>query len=424
MKQWSAKPTIVTITGTKGKTTISRGLSHIYTSLKYNTLLVDTDGHYVNGKQKSTLQDSMRFYELVPTNAPGKFLYELNGKDNAIAILEAAIGSSNIYGIGYGSHTVGVLTNVFEDHIGARIKNKAQLAHEKARIAFKPIDVNGYAVFNADDRYVTKHLDMIPAHKNITLVPFGLDLNCFNATKHLKNGGVIITLADNWVVARSHKSDKKIIRVNDIEWTFEGLFTPSLYNLMAICGALYGLHRGKIPAQHIKALTSYRFDPNGGRLTRLFNRDKSIQAIVDYAHEKQSLREVADLAKRLATGRTIGVVRLAPDRLNDVIRETGAYIANRFDHIIVYDKIDGVTRKEYKGKKQNIHRAAGEVSGMLFKAIRTAQKGKRTVEHRIVEEDAVRAAMSAAQPGDVIVHICNDDHARSVRYVKNYLKQS
>ncbi len=51
---------IIAIGGTKGKTTIARLLSYLYTKNGRYTLLVDTDGHYVNNKIRSTTQDKQR----------------------------------------------------------------------------------------------------------------------------------------------------------------------------------------------------------------------------------------------------------------------------------------------------------------------------------------------------------------------------
>lgn len=47
---------IISITGTKGKTTVSRILDHVIHSLGETTLRVDTDGHFINEKQKAPLK--------------------------------------------------------------------------------------------------------------------------------------------------------------------------------------------------------------------------------------------------------------------------------------------------------------------------------------------------------------------------------
>ncbi|HCY21115.1 TPA: hypothetical protein DIC40_04660 [Patescibacteria group bacterium] len=62
--------------------------------------------------------------------------------------------------------------------------------------------------------------------------------------------------------------------------------------------------------------------------------------ILDYAHEKQSLSAVLKLANTLKTGKSIGVVRLSPEREDKIYHNIGKSIASLADEFIVYDKID------------------------------------------------------------------------------------
>ena len=91
---------IISITGTKGKTTVTRVLSYVLHRLGENTLRVDTDGHYINELQKSTLTDSKNIFSLVPTVCPGKYLLDMRKYcPSYTAILETAIGSSGKGGL-------------------------------------------------------------------------------------------------------------------------------------------------------------------------------------------------------------------------------------------------------------------------------------------------------------------------------------
>jgi len=420
----SKRPRIIAITGTKGKTTVSRVLNHIYVNSGKTILLVDTDGHYVQGKQKSTLMDSMNLYGLVPTICPGRYLFELKNKSDAIAILEISVGSSGAPGIGYSEHDIGAFLNVYEDHIGRRILTKAQLAKEKAYYIFQRIKPGGAAVFNADDRLVCKNLNIIPSDRDINFLPVGLEFKYFDYKKLLKSGGRAITRQGDYIGIQSKKGFKKIINIKKIPWTFNGFFQPSIYNLMFVAAILYaGNQMNGIRREQIKLMHKYSFTAEGGRLMMLENQQKNLKAILDFAHEKISISQIAKLAKRVAgeKGKTLGVVRLAPDRHDEALMDTGKYIANSFDIIIVYDKIDGIKRKFYRNIKKNIYRKKGEVSGIVFNEIRKWQTGKRKCYRRILEKDAVKLAFAKAGKGDVIVHIVNDDHKKSAKIVKKYL---
>ncbi|MDD5652418.1 MAG: hypothetical protein PHX98_03430, partial [Candidatus Moranbacteria bacterium] len=236
----------------------------------------------------------------------------------------------------------------------------------------------------------------------------------------IREGGKAITVKDNRIVIESQKGSEKIIDVNDIEWTFGGEFRPSVYNLMFIIGGLYAYNGGRVTQKNKKFLKEYEMDKFGGRLTMLENK-KGVKIMIDYAHEKFSLAEVAKLGRKMARNNLIGIVRLAPDRKDEIIFETGKYIADRYDSFIVYDKIDGVNKKEYKGRKGNFNRKAGEVSKILYDGI-ISKKNKNDVERILEEEKAVKRASEVAKSGDLVIAICGDDHKKTVDYVKKYFK--
>lgn len=411
---------IIAITGTKGKTTVTRAISHIIYAGGRDVLRVDTDGHYINEKQKSTLDDSKRIYSLVPTVCPGRYLCHIQKKyPHFTAVLEEAIGCSNGSGIGYGLHQVGIFTNVLEDHLGVskRLKTRRDIALAKNFI-FSKIDLDGTAVFNADDHYVCEQLKAIPQMRKVRLLPVGIHFSHFEIEEHLRSGGSAITIEHDHVVVKSKDSKQIIISTKEIPWTFEGAFTPSLYNLMFIIGGVYAHNNGIFTKDNYLALKRYKMDHYGGRLTLLHN-SRGVRILVDFAHERFSLSEVARLGKVLSAGSTIGIVRLAPDRTDKMIFETGQYIANRFNNLIVYDKIDGDIKKEYRGRKSTFSRKIGEVSQIFHDGI-LSKKKNGLCERIIREEDAIRRAAQLANSGDVVIAICGDDHKRTLSLIKKH----
>ncbi len=414
---------IISVTGTKGKTTVVRALDFVLRKSGNKTLRVDTDGHYINGRQKSTLEDSKKLFMLVPTVCPGKYLLDAKKMyPNFTAIFETAIGSSASAGLGYGLHQIGIFTNVLEDHLKAskRLQTRNDLAKAK-RFIFNRIDLGGTVIFNADDKYVCSQIEAVPKFRRpVYLLPVGFNFEYFDLNKHLKRGGEWITVENGWVVVKNRKKTDKIVELKEIVWTFNGAFQPSVFNLMFIVAGLYVHNNKEITAKNIKYLKKYRFDKFGGRLTLLENK-KGIKILVDYAHEKFSLAEVAQLGKSIAKGEVWGVVRLAPDRPDKVIYETGEYIADKFDNLIVYDKIDGIVRKEYKGRKSFFNRKIGEVSKIFYRGIKNKKKNGKVL--RVVREDlAIKKSAELAQPGDTVIVICGDDHRRTIKLVRKYFK--
>lgn len=416
------KPRIFSVTGTKGKTSIIRLLSHIYTKQKRPTLSVDTDGFYYNTKMLGTLEESKILHGFGPTIAPGKFLYTIKYKKNSIAILETALGSSTVSGLGYYVHDIGLFTNVFEDHIGRRVRNRKALAREKSSFIFARIAEHGTAIFNADNSYVCNELHMIPDNMSVKLLPVGFKFNKFDLKKHLKKNGKAVTIKDNWIGILSQNKFTKVINVEKISWTFNGLFNPSIWNLMFVIATLYADSGFKsVPKEQKTLIYNYKLDNTGGRLTIFENKKDNIKVMVDYAHEKYSLKEVGKLIKKLSSNKTIGVVRLAADRTNKLIDDTAKYISNIYDILVVYDRIDGVKRKKLVSRKTGIIRKAGETSMVFFNSLKKYKKNKNNVYRVLEEEDAFKKAMSLAESGDYLLHICDSDHNESINIVKKYL---
>lgn len=416
----SALP-IVAVTGTKGKTTVVKVLSQILHNLGKNILHVDTTGHFINGVRKSTLEDSKRIWNLVPSVGSGRYLYEFfqNPKllKNGVAVLESSLGSSNLSGIGYRSHKVGVFLNVFEDHLGSsdRLMAQKDIADAKQFI-LERLDDNGYAVVNADDKLVVGKLSKIPKEIDYKLIACGINFSALNQQEVLRRNGWIVTVEDNKVIVKQGANKQEIVDLSEIAWTFGGKFLPSVYNTLFIVGASLGVFDGKLESNFTQALKISRLNPDDGRLV-LLRSDRGVKILADYAHEKQSLSQVGDLAKTLTTnnGRVIGVIRFAHDRTNEILQDTAKEIVKHFDSFIVYDKIDGHFRTAKKIRNKRFKQEVGYISQVVYEAI---YKYTNNVERIIREDLALERAAQIAQPDDVVVHIVNDDIQRSIGFVK------
>lgn len=413
---------IITVTGTKGKTTTVHAIEDVLRRLNLHTIKVDTTGHFVNGMRRSTLDDSRRTWFFAPTVCPGRYLWEIHSYPelaDGVAIFEASLGSSSYSGLGYRNHRVGVFLNVFEDHIGssARIQSKDDIVRAKDFV-FQRITPGGWAVFNADDEYVVKALDKIPnsAHK----LPIGLTFSHFDVKAHLRSGGLAITIDKSGSQIILLRGDEKIVLadISAIPWAFNGKFQPSVRNLLSAMGALYGYFDGNLPDDLRRVFEGVRLDKYGGRLTLLQGK-RGVKVLADYAHEKFSLRQVAELARTIADkdGRVIGVVRLAYDRTDELIKETAEYIAKNYDAFVVYDKIDGYWRQPDETLSgSRFSQKVGYVSRMLADGLR----GNNMNVERIIREDkAIQYAAEIARPGDVAVVIVNDDIERSIKFIQD-----
>ena len=137
----------------------------------------------------------------------------------------------------------------------------------------------------------------------------------------------------------------------------------------------------------------------------------------------QSLVTIGKLARKLAKekkGKTIGVVRLAYDRTDELIDKTGQAVGKVFDSLVVYDKIDGYWRKPKRVQSTSkFIQEIGRISSLLGKAI---QKTNQNVTIILREDEALEYTAKTAGPNDVVIVIVNDDAKRSVDWIREKFK--
>jgi len=397
---------IIAVTGTKGKTTTVFLIDAILRAMGERTLRVDTEGHYVDGERRSIVEDSKSFWNITSTVCPGRYLFEFMSGELAgidgYAVFESSLGSSTIKGLGYSYHDVGIFLNVFHDHIGAtaRIRTQEDIATAK-EFVFSSIRPGGYAVYNLDDNLVCSKLDKIP--EGVKLISFSTldkraDFYLRNRKLYLR-GGVVCDF-------------------EKLDWAFNGEYLPLMLNLSFAIVGVFAMLDEKLPEDLNEILRKLKLERYGGRVT-LLRAENGARVIADYAHEEESLRSIGELARKLVKGRgkTIGVVRLAPGRPEDIMLRTGEVVGKVFDELVIYDKIDGYFRKPKEQVNPMLREEVGKISEIFARGAR-AVNPKVT---RIVREDeALEYAASVTGKDDAVVVIVNDDIRRSIGFLREF----
>lgn len=411
---------IITVTGTKGKTTVVSLVASYLRNTNHSVLHVDTSGHFMNGMRKSTAADSRAIWGIgTVTAAPGRYLFEFVDhpeffEEDPVAVLESSFSSSR-WGLGYKTHKVGIFLNVFEDHIDPRglIKTRSDLARAKSFV-FSSIEKNGYAVFNADDEYVCSVLDTISS-RSIELIPCGKDLNYFDIQMHLKNDGKYVKLEENKVVLHDADSQTVLADLNAMDWAFNGAYEPLALNIMYAAAGLYAFNEGNFTEDMRRMIENTSLDPSTGRMV-VMKAKNGATIIADFAHEKHSLQAIADLGRKIlpSGGKLRAVVRLSHERPDDVITDTGNEIGRIFDDVVVYDKIDGHFRKPRPPYIKRYPQVIGRTSEVLAKAIRETNPH---VERIVREDEAIESMANHTGPQDVVIVIANDEVERSLGFM-------
>lgn len=400
-----SKYPIITVTGTKGKTSIVRLIDFALSSVYDQVLRVDTSGAYVDGKLIINEDESRERWGYTPTNCPGRFLALIDNPSN-VAVLESTVFSATT-GLGYKAHDVGIFTNVFEDHLGGTklLKTVEDIAKNKSFV-LTAIKKGGVAIYNYDDEMVVSQLHVIKS---------GVKRIAVTSKTSNASADIVCFISDSHLEVIENKQSKNI-PFADFSW-LKTDHMPSLYNFAFVIAALFVMLSHDNFDKAANRLKSFQFDPKGGRMVHA-RIDGGPQVILDFAHEKQSLIEIAKYARGLVGdgAKLTGVVRLAPSRTEKLIDDTARAIVPVFDRFVVYDKVDGFLRKPgtvkgFENKQEEVGRVSGLLSNSLIKY------GAKSVERIIREDEAISEAVSKSDENDIIVYIVNDDSERSLRFL-------
>lgn len=419
----------VAITGTKGKTTTLRMADYVLRNLGFNTLRVDTDGHFVNGKQKSNMRDSYRYWGFVPNLCPGRYLFELkkmeSNKKKIVALLETAIGCYS-RGLGYNGHEIGVFTNIFEDHItGDVIKNKDDI-YETKKFIIKWLAEDGFFIFNSDDRFLTRRIsnDL----KKYNKIAVGKELTGFDCKQFISEGNLFFRIESDGIFFISDKGRRLVIRKKSIPVSFSGSFLPMVYNTAIALAIIYrvlgGVKFEEKLSDIIELIKKYKMDSKGGRMVVLKDPAKGVKVVIDFAHEGESLKQIADFAGKMEgkRGRVIGVLRIDPTRTNEEVKKIAKKIYKKYNYIYIYDKLDGVGENNRIFKNKRGTRSIGEMARVFRQALIDLNCSNH--EEILNEKKAFKKAYENSRKNDVIIFIGRGtDHGETLAFVKKILKQ-
>lgn len=264
----SARIPLVAVTGTNGKTTVTRLIAHFAKAAGHRTGFTTTDGIYIDG-------NNIYFGDC---SGPASAAIVLSDPIVDFAVLECARGGILRAGLGFDKCNISVVTNISDDHLGSNdIDTVEQLAKVKAVVPQSTFD-NGYAILNADDDLVYEMKNDLDC--NIAL--FAMNGNNPRIKKHYRNGGLAAFVENNYFVISKGEWKSIIAEVTQVPLTFSGKCEFMIKNILP---ALLAASLSNFPIETItSALKSFIPSPTitPGRMN-LF-RFKNFHLMVDYAH--------------------------------------------------------------------------------------------------------------------------------------------
>jgi len=388
-----ARIPIAAITGTNGKTTTSRMLSHVLKMAGFTVGTTSTDGVYIDGRL--TVAGDM--------TGPTAAGIVLRDPSVDAAVMETARGGLLRSGLGYRYSNVSACLNIASDHLGLKgVDTLEDLAEVKRVVVEVARDA---AVLNADDALCLQMADYCTAEK---LCYVTMNRNHPLVREHIKAGGTALVLehginGNMITLYDDHGHNIPLLWTHLIPATLEGRALHNVQN--AMFAAALAFHMGvelETIGHGLRTFDSNFFQSPG----RLNVYDKHpFKVILDYAHNPAAVTMVCDVIDRFdIAGRKIAVLTMPGDRRDEDIREVGHIAAGHFDHYICRrdDNLRG--------------RGPREVPDLLRNALREKGVDDANIEVVEDEEDANRAALEMARGGDLLL-VLADHVARSWKQI-------
>jgi cyanophycin synthetase len=370
----SSRLPIIAVTGTNGKTTTTRLISHIMKEAGRRVGFTTTDGVCVNDEL------------LMKGDCGGPKSAELVLKDPTVdtAVLECARGGILRAGLGFDKCDVGVVTNVAADHLGMKgIHTLDQMANLKSVVP-ESVHSGGYAVLNADDDRV------YAMRKNLQCTPalFSMKNDNTRLKSHRKAGGICAVLSDNVVTIWDGPNTHPIENIENIPLTFGGKALFMIENILASVAAAYTQNIS--PAVIRRSLTSFKPSPEQtpGRMN-LFHFE-NYDVLVDYCHNPAGLVAIKEFIDKSSYLYKTGIICGIGDRREEDSLELGRLSAELFCKIIIREDTD------LRGK------AAGESSAIVKQGVEISCFNPPVVCIP-KEKQALLFAMENALPGTLIM---------------------
>jgi len=390
---------IVSVSGTNGKSTVTRMITHVLLLAGRRVGTTTSDGVLVDE----------RMVDPGDWTGPAGARQILARRDVDAAVLETARGGIVLRGVGYESNDASVLTNVSSDHLDLQgIHTLPELAEVKSTICriTKP---GGWVILNADDALVAAVARRVKA--NVAL--FTLEGDASRAVRrHRDRGGRAYLVRDGVIVEANGGKETRIVEVADVPITIGGLARHNVANALAAAGGARGL--GATIAQVRGGLADFApsAERSPGRLN-LFRLGAKV-VIVDFAHNEAGVGAVLDVAQGIAAGAAgraapiTAIIGTAGDRPDDTLRGIGRIAAERAQRVAIKQ-----TLKYLRG------RTAESVVGELLVGVVAGGGTAESVPIYGSETEALQAELNGAAGAGahggrsdaprVVVLMCHED---------------
>ena len=369
---------IISITGTNGKTTVTRMIGYVLGKSNLCVGMTTTDGIYI-GSEQIVEGD---------TTGPQSAQVVLSDPAVEVAVLETARGGIIRRGLGYDWSDIGVMTNISDDHVGQDgIKSVDDVLYVKSLVAER-VKEGGTLVLNADD----EHLARLMQNERINKVPktavyFSIDSNNPVVRDHLQSGGKAYFARNNALIESVGDVQRTLADVSILPVVMNGAAQFQIGNLLAAIAACraFGIEQDVL-LKGLVSFSSWANNPGRANLYRL----NGGHVMVDYGHNTEAFDAICRLTSNWNDRRVTGIITIPGDRDDAIIDRAARVAAKGFNKVIVRED------RDLRGRKP------GDVAKIVCRAISEVSPG---IECEVVldEIEALRHAVSQMIKGEVVV---------------------
>jgi cyanophycin synthetase len=363
---------VVAVTGTNGKTTTVRLISHLLTTHGLRVGMTNTDGVYIGNRRTDTGDCSG------PKSARNVLLHP----DVDAAVLETARGGLLREGLAFDVCQVAVVTNIgLGDHLGLNYITSVEDLAVLKRVIVQNVAATGYGVLNAADPIVAA---MAPKCSGKVCL-FAADPYLPAMAAHRAQGQRVLYVEGNAVVAQEGAFQERI-PLSGVPITRNGTIGFQIDNVMASIGAAWGV--GLDWETIRRGLASFLNDQDNapGRFNVFDYRGATL--IADYGHNPDAMAALVKAVEAMPAKKCFVVISGAGDRRDEDIRQQTEILGAAFDTVVLYQ--DACQRG----------RADGEVLKLLHEGLSGAKRTS-AVEEVQGEFVAIDRALAQLQTGDL-----------------------
>ncbi|MCU0773154.1 MAG: cyanophycin synthetase [Ideonella sp.] len=363
---------VVAVTGTNGKTTVTRLIAHLFATGGWRVGMTNTDGVWVEGRQTDSGDCA----------GPRSARNVLAHPDVDAAVFETARGGILREGLGFDRCEVAVVTNVGGgDHLGMNfIETPEDIARVKGVIV-QNVSPDGYAVLNAVDPLVAGMASRCPGK----VIYFAADRHHPVMAAHRAQGRRCVHVEGDEIVA-TEGSWRAGVALRDVAITRNGTIGFQVENAMAAIAAAWAVGLSFDVVQ--RGLASFNSDTASvpGRFNVIEYRGATV--VADYGHNPDAMRALVSAVEAMPARRRSVVISAAGDRRDEDIRAQTRILGAAFDEVILYQ--DAAQRG----------RADGEVLALLREGLEGAPRARYVTEIR-GEFAAIDHALERLEAGDL-----------------------